>query len=157
IPYGIASVNGEERVAFYGRWIDVEDVRVEQYDGSLKPDLILTVKGKDLLVEIYVHHKCSHEKIQKLRAAERSTLEIDCSRYDMALRRAELETIILKDAPRYWLFNPRIEAEVESIKDAQAERAVAAVEKRRAHLQKLADIAIKSVAHQQCLAKQPPS
>jgi hypothetical protein len=54
-------------------------VRVEAALGNLRPDLLVTHKGQDVLVEIAVIHLADHEKLARIRALEQPALEIDVS------------------------------------------------------------------------------
>lgn len=85
-------------------------VAVEQRLGSIIPDLIVRINGRELLVEVTVTHGVDRDKLRKIRDLGMSCLEIDLSGTDRGLTREELEKIVIDDvAHKRWLYNVRAE------------------------------------------------
>lgn len=101
---------------------EFKDVRVEQQDGNVRPDLILIAKGgQECHVEIFVRHKVDSIKLAKLQARNISSFEIDLSRLGWD-DRSGWELAILETAPRRWLHNSKAaEAERKIVGEARAE------------------------------------
>ena len=103
------TLKGEEVVS--GRRYRIESVAVERKLGSIIPDLIVGIGGRDLLVEVTVTHGPDKEKLRKIRDLGVSCVEIDLSRTERGLDRDELEKIVVDDAgQKRWLHNARAEA-----------------------------------------------
>ena len=81
-------------------------VILEMRHGEIVPDVICLVNDRRLLVEFAVTHFCASEKIEKIKTMNIGAIEIDLSKYRDA-QLSELENIILFDAERRWLHNPR--------------------------------------------------
>lgn len=92
------------------RSITVDSAELEKSMGSFIPDIILTSKGKKLLVEIYVTHKTGPEKIKKIAEKGLSCIEIDLSDYCDGIDLSILKQALLKEVDRKeWLYNARAE------------------------------------------------
>ena len=100
-------------------WIEGA-VSLEQRLADFQPDAVLRSPTLDLGIEVYVTHAVDPAKRLKIQEAQLATLEIDLSRYDRKMERGQLAQFVLKDAPRFWLFHPRLAVEIEI---AQAELA----------------------------------
>lgn len=115
LPAGHAVAGEWQRETFSARYFEFEDARLEKRAGDIVPDVVLTVKGRELIVEILVTHACDEEKISKIREAGVSALEIDLSSY----RHAETEEAVAealiggpgRGAPREWLYNAKVDAD----------------------------------------------
>ncbi len=80
------------------------------------PDIYLECDGHLLLVEIFVTHACDEEKSRQLKVKGIATVEIDLSRFPRDARRTEVMQAVLRDARRYWVFHPKIDAAVAAMK-----------------------------------------
>ena len=88
----------------------IESVAVEQKLGSIVPDVIVRIDGRELLVEVTVTHGTDRDKIRKIRELGVSCLEIDLSDSDRGLARDELERIVVEETGhKRWLHNVRAE------------------------------------------------
>ncbi len=88
----------------------VESVAVEQRLGSIIPDVIVRIKGRELLVEVTVTHGTDRAKIRKIRELGMSCVEIDLSDTDRDLAREELEKIVVDGTGhKRWLHNVHAE------------------------------------------------
>ena len=84
----------------------IESVAVEQRLGSIIPDLICKIDGRELLVEITVTHKVNRNKRKRIRNLGVSCLEIDLSGIGHDLTRKELEKIVVDEIThKRWLYN----------------------------------------------------
>jgi hypothetical protein len=121
---------------------DFDSVRLETRIGDMVPDVILTKQGRDLIVEVFVTHRCDEDKIAKIRAGGVSVVEVDLSRHRTSQDEKAIERAMLKDAPRTWLFNPKI-AETEALLRTQ----IAAKAKAKADALRLRAIRILKAAY----------
>jgi hypothetical protein len=84
----------------------LQTVTLEQRLGSVIPDVVATVKGRPLLIEIRVTHAVDNTKLQKLRQLGISAIEVDLS---AASRSFDMETLkpLIVDASenKSWLHN----------------------------------------------------
>ena len=88
----------------------IEAVAVEQKLGSIIPDVIVRINGRELLVEVSVTHGTDKDKVNKIRELGGSCLEIDLSDTDRGLARKELERIVVEGTARKrWLHNVHAE------------------------------------------------
>ncbi len=92
---------------FRSQFFEFDEVRVEQRMGQIVPDLILQKGNRRLIVEVFVTHRCGPEKIEKIRVAETSALEVDLSAYRQCNDEATIAKAFLDTARRTWLYNPR--------------------------------------------------
>jgi hypothetical protein len=124
LPEAVATVDGlTERVA-RAAWFTYGAVREEVDLGSVRPDVVVTGKGRDLLVEVAVTHFCDAEKVAKLRGRDLPAIEIDLSRVPRLASREQHADQILRVAPRAWLHNAKLSAAEERLR-AVAERRTA--------------------------------
>ena len=90
----------------------IESVVIERKLGSIIPDLIVRIGGRELLVEVTVTHGVDGDKLKKVRELGLSCVEIDLSDTERELAREELEKIVVGGARRKrWLHNVRVEKE----------------------------------------------
>ena len=88
----------------------IESVAVERKLGSIIPDLIVKINGRELLVEVTVTHGIDRDKLRKIRDLGVSCVEIDLSDNERGLAREELEKIVVDGiAHKRWLHNVRAE------------------------------------------------
>lgn len=134
LPAGCAVAGKSRRQTFAAGPFKFDRARLEKREGSIIPDVVLSAKGRELIVEILVTHACDDAKISKIRDQGKSALEIDLSR----LRHAESEMIVAealiggthRAAPRAWLYNARVERDSERLALEDARKAED-LEKRR--------------------------
>ena len=92
------------------RRYSIGSVAVEQRLGSVIPDVIVRINGRELLVEVTVTHGIDRDKLRRIRDFGVSCLEIDLSGIDRGLTREELEKIVVDGiAHKHWLYNVRAE------------------------------------------------
>ena len=88
----------------------VESVALEKKLGLITPDVIIRIKGRELLVEVTVTHRTDKAKIRKIRELGMSCVEIDLSDTDRGPARDELERIVVDGTGhKRWLHNERAE------------------------------------------------
>lgn len=82
--------------------------RLEQKLGRIIPDVIAQLKdGSELLVEVTVTNTITPERLERIRAVNLQTIEIDFSRMAGALSRAALRHLVLDQvAGKVWLHHP---------------------------------------------------
>ncbi len=96
--------------------LDIDNVELEKHFGSIIPDVVISKGNKKLFVEIYVTHKVEGDKIAKIRDAGISTIEVDLSKIDHAVSKAELANIFIKrDVKKKWVYNRKCEEYREKI------------------------------------------
>jgi hypothetical protein len=116
---------------------EFDSVRLEKRLGEMVPDVILTKQGHDLIVEVFVTHRCDEAKIAKIKAAGVSVMEVDLHRYRTSQDEKAIERAMLKDAPRVWLFNPHVDQTEAMLRDQIAEKAKAKADAQRARAKTL--------------------
>ncbi|MXW91230.1 MAG: hypothetical protein F4114_16150 [Rhodospirillaceae bacterium] len=88
----------------------IGSVAVERKLGSIIPDVIVQINGRELLVEVTVTHGVDRDKLRKIRDLGVSCVEIDLSDGDRGLSREEIETIVIDGIThKRWLYNVRAE------------------------------------------------
>lgn len=87
----------------------MQSAKPEEWLDGIRPD-VLAQFDEPVAIEIFVAHKVPIEKLQKLTLRKLATLEIDLSRYHNNGNRNEEQwrDLILRTAPRFWLFQPAI-------------------------------------------------
>ena len=85
------------------------------------PDIVATVGGRTLLVEVAVSHFADEGKISLLRERGLAAIEVDLSGMTDGWTWASLtEAVVVKSADKKWLFNPKSESLVsEAMRAAQ--------------------------------------
>jgi hypothetical protein len=106
---------------FPARSMSFESARLETWMGQIVPDIVVTYRGHELIVEIFVTHACDEAKITKLRDMGLAAVEIDLSKLPRDADRAQVAKAVTKSAPRRWLYNPKLdEAVVEHRRKVEA-------------------------------------
>jgi len=132
LPAIAAEQDGRKLVARKAGVFVFDEVRLEERLGQIVPDVILKAKDRELIVEIWVTHKCDDEKIAKIRRGGISAIEVDLSRLRAAASEKEVETALLQGASRTWLFNPFLEVAADQLRtQITAEKAAKADALRR--------------------------
>ena len=86
--------------------IEIEKVELEKRFGDVIPDVVVYTGGKQLFIEVYVTHRIDDEKLQKLKEADISTIEIDLSTKDSITSMDELAELLLSDnEKKKWKYN----------------------------------------------------
>ena len=86
----------------------IESVEVERKTGTIIPDVIVEMSGRQLLVEVTVTHGVDDAKLRKIRELGLSCLEIDVSDAPRDLGREDLEKIVVDgSAQKRWVHNVR--------------------------------------------------
>jgi hypothetical protein len=111
LPKAVAKVGDLSADVASATMFRYETAEVEVDLGGLRPDAVVTGRGRQLLLEFHVRHRCGPEKIAQLRTRNLATVEIDLSRVPRLLSRAEHAEHILRMAPRHWLHNAKVAAE----------------------------------------------
>ena len=83
-------------------FMKVAPVRTEERIAGFRADLVGSLEGRELIIEVKVTHGCPAHKIQAYRDFNLSVLEIDLApfRYETA---EKLRGAVLQHATRYWL------------------------------------------------------
>lgn len=86
--------------------VTIDRVVLEQRYDNFIPDVALHIGGKILFVEIYVTHAIDSSKLEKLKRAGISTIEINLSKKDRMVTETELRDILLKVSDeKTWKYN----------------------------------------------------
>jgi hypothetical protein len=103
--------------------LDSVEKEVREFAGIV-PDVVGTVGGKLLLVEVAVHHFVDGEKLKRLQTLGYPTLEIDLSGIDTMPSLLDVEKLVIHTpGNRTWLVNPKQQV-LETRIDAEARRAL---------------------------------
>lgn len=114
-----------------------DSAMLETMDGETIPDVILQ-KGDDRMqVEVYVTHRCGHEKRAKISGAGISAVEIDLSALSRDTTIAGLDEAILTSAPREWIYNRKAAHVRDELEQIEKQEAAAAEERRRIQIEKV--------------------
>jgi hypothetical protein len=99
---------GSTKVVKPGMLLHIDSVSLEERMGLITPDIVTrkVVKGetRELLIEVAVTHFCGPEKIALIRERRLPCIEIDLSGVD-TWDPAVLADLVVKDAPRKWIYN----------------------------------------------------
>lgn len=110
LPKAVAEVGDLREDVAAATMFPYDAAEAEVDMGGLRPDAVVTGRGRQLLLEFHVRHPCGLEKIAKLRSRNLAAVEIDLSRIPRLLSRAEHVEHILRTAPRHWLHNAKVAA-----------------------------------------------
>ncbi len=133
LPKAVAQVGDLSAGVAAAMMFPYEAAEAEVDLGGLRPDAVITGRGRQLLLEFHVRHHCGPEKIARLRTRNLATVEIDLSGVPRLLSRAEHAEHILRTAPRHWLHNAKVAAEEARLR-LIAERMAKAERRRRNRL-----------------------
>ena len=78
--------------------------------GQVIPDVLVRKGDRELLVEIFVTHRCDETKISKIREMNLAAIEIDLSDLAYDAPPDVIRDAVLRGAPRWWLSNLKLEA-----------------------------------------------
>jgi hypothetical protein len=86
----------------------MQKAELEQWMDGIRPDVLVEF-DEPVAIEIFVAHRVPAEKIKTFALRKLAALEIDLSFYrNVDITETEWREIILRTAPRYWLFQPAI-------------------------------------------------
>jgi hypothetical protein len=105
LPPVVADVGGAKEEIHPGGVFRLTDVVQEVAVAGMRPDIVARQGDKTLFVEVAVWHKVGCDKHALIEARRQSTIEIDLSDCRHEIDVAVLERLILREAPREWLFN----------------------------------------------------
>lgn len=96
-----------------GRSISFDSVQEEQELNEMRADILAITNNQKLMIEVFYRHKVDEQKIEKIKAANISTIEIDLS--DLTpddVRNWETFWLCINDPNRgQWLYNARASSE----------------------------------------------
>lgn len=141
-------------------WNRIKDVRLEVWCEGLRPDILASYagrvqdqtgtpfapKGHDVCIEILVTHPCGPEKIEKLLDKGLPAFEIDLSKQSYSATESSLRNVVIRDAPRVWLFHPIIDKVLVEMRRTGAEQQAARAQEAMLHADKQAMKAITPAA-----------
>jgi len=120
--------------------IQLADVRLEQYLGEIKPDVLAAVlplgdwPAESLSIEITVTNTIDEDRLEKIRQKGIPTLEIDVSRMGGKVTLEEFKNLVVHEiAAKRWLYHPWIATEklaLDRILEQEAATAIAEHEQR---------------------------
>lgn len=96
----------ESELIYKAKEITFDRVQLEQKFNNLIPDIVVYAGGKRLFIEIFVTHRIDEEKLDKLKKANISTIEIDLSKIDHSITAEELTALLIEEnEAKYWKYN----------------------------------------------------
>lgn len=99
--------------------ITIDRVELEQHFDGLIPDVVVYAGDDRLFVEIFVTHPVTDEKLEKIKEANISTIEINLSKKRDVITPEELKELLLGDSPeKEWKYNAEVEKYRERFLDA---------------------------------------
>lgn len=110
----------------------VDKAKVEHHMGNIRPDLIVTLAGVEILIEVAVTHYIDAEKQQRLEARGLRCIEIDLGDIPRTVTPAELASYVYDQARAYWIVNPKLAA----AEDALRPKLLQAIERENARIEK---------------------
>lgn len=117
--YNYLNINYDVKRICRDQKLKFDKVEIEKVIGDIKPDIILSVSNRKLLVEIAVTHFIDDKKRDKINKMGLSTIEIDLSEYKEkfnTLDKKYLEDIIVnKVENKMWIYNEKCEKVIEYI------------------------------------------
>jgi len=85
----------------------INNVQIEVRQENIKPDIIISIDGHDLLVEIAVTHFIDDKKLKKINSQGISTIEIDLSKMSANANWKEIKTAVLDGQNSQWVYNSK--------------------------------------------------
>lgn len=87
--------NKKDELVCSAKEIEIEKVELEQRFRDIIPDVVVYSGKKKFFIEIYVTHSIDNNKLQKLKEANISTIEIDLSKERTTITVSELSDLLL--------------------------------------------------------------
>lgn len=98
--------NKKDELVCSAKEIEIEKVELEQRFRDIIPDVVVYSGKKKFFIEIYVTHSIDKNKLQKLKEANISTIEIDLSKERTTITVSELSDLLLCNNERKkWKYN----------------------------------------------------
>jgi hypothetical protein len=86
----------------------IQNAKSEQWLDGIRPD-VLVEYDEPVAIEIFVTNSVDSDKLKKITLRKLATLEIDLSSYrNVDKTGTEWRDLVLRTAPRFWLFQPTI-------------------------------------------------
>ena len=120
LPAIEAEEAGRREVARPASMFRFDEVRLEKRFGDIVPDVVVRAGSRELLVEVYVTHRCDAAKVAKIRTGSVSAMEVDLSGLRTSQDPKQVGAALLRGAPRAWLYNPFVEEAARKLKAAIA-------------------------------------
>lgn len=97
--------------------ITIDRVIVEKKLNEIRPDIVIVSKGRKMLVEIFVTHKVSPEKLKKVREYGHACLEIDCHEWrEMSSSQKFSDFLVMGIKDKKWIYNKLAEKTLYELK-----------------------------------------
>jgi len=150
-PYG---EEPKAEVIYIERTVPLTAVRLEEWLGDIRPDIVVTSGGDTYLVEIAVTHFVDDAKQAKIDARQVPTIEIDLRGLPRQTTFAELADVLFttQPYPAAWRYHPKI-AELTAAAKQEAERARASEAQMR-EVQEEAEREVAEVQRAEAAAKE---
>lgn len=88
------------------REINIDRVELEKRYNDIIPDIVIFAGGRQFFVEIFVTHCIDDVKLEKLKKANISTIEIDLSKKNETITTEELTELLLSNSnEKKWKYN----------------------------------------------------
>lgn len=112
----------KEIIFFEERYLNVDEVKLENRVDDIIPDIIVDIAGKKIFIEIIVSNPLTEEKIQKVKNLNYSLLAIDLSELPRDITKTKLKNIIVDNIDcKRWIYikykRERIEVEISTLNE----------------------------------------
>lgn len=105
VPPAVGRWRGQERVVARAAKAELLNVRLEPWQDGIRPDIVASAAGRDLVIEVFVTHLSEPRKIEIFRERNAAAIEIDLSGFRGQFNLVGFESAVLWQAPRRWLFH----------------------------------------------------
>lgn len=96
----------EKELISEAKEIYIESVDLEKRYNNIIPDVVVYAGGKKFFIEICVTHPIDDQKLEKIRDANISAMEIDLSKKDKMMTVQELTEVLMNDVDeKSWKYN----------------------------------------------------
>jgi hypothetical protein len=109
LPAAVAATETRQVEVAPAREVALDDTALERRLGDVVPDVIVTVRGRALLVEIAVTHFCRPAKLARIRALGLPAIEVDLSAVARDAAPRAIAAALLREGQRRWLYNERVD------------------------------------------------
>lgn len=124
-PRSLAAISVEIPEQPPPRVYTLDDVQLEKSMGSIRPDLIVHIQGKPLLIEITVTHGVDGLKLARIRSLGIGALEINLSKQPRDITPEILERAVITSVEnKRWLYNPKAEQQLRERQHRSTKRIV---------------------------------
>ena len=94
----------------------IDSLRIEKGVEGLIPDLIASISGRELIIEVFVTHKVDDSKIKKYESLDFSAIEIDLSKAPRSMSMDSLKNLVVNSIEnKKWIYNSRSKKEYDRI------------------------------------------